>query len=82
MVQPARNAFAFLAGFLLCYVVGVALMFHFLVTIGYSWQMAIPRSVLWFWTARVGTDMVAEGIVQGTVKIKKPECDNPRVTWC
>lgn len=75
---------ACLAGFVFCYVIGVALMFHFLVTIGYSPQMATARSVLWMWTARTGTDMVADGLRQGTVTIKRPECPPNSLSewWC
>lgn len=72
---------AALAGFAFCYLIGVVFMFHFLTTIGYTWQMAAPRAALWMWTARVGTDMVQAGIVDGTVKIKKPTCEHG-ATWC
>ena len=72
---------AALAGFAFCYAIGVAMLFHFLITIGYSWQMAAPRAALWMWTARTGTDMVAEGMLNGTVKIKQVSCDRG-ATWC
>lgn len=78
-IHPVTAA---LAGFAFCYVIGVVLMFHFLTTIGYSWQMASPRAALWMWTARVGTDMVAEGQINGTVRINKPGCPSPGQTWC
>lgn len=80
-VSSAHPVSAALAGFAFCYVIGAVMMFHFLLTIGYSWQMAAPRAAIWMWTARVGTDMVADGIVNGTVKIKQVSCERG-ATWC
>jgi len=66
MLKPFkdRTAIAFLFGFAVCYAGGAYLTFNILMTMRYSVQDALPRAALWWWTARVSNDILAERIAK------------------
>jgi hypothetical protein len=74
MLRPIkdRTAIAFLLGFALCYAGGAYLCFNLLTTLRYPVDDALPRAALWWWTARVGNDMLADRLQKYPFRVTLP----------